>query len=37
LGNLRWSRSLSAESQPDQVDGATDSHEQPDQGENPLV
>lgn len=35
--HLRWSRSLSAESQPDQVDGPADSHEQADQGENPLV
>ena len=35
--NLRWSGSLSAESQPDQVDGPADSHEQADQGENPLI
>ena len=35
--NSRWSRSLAAKAQPDQVDGPTDSHEQADQGENPLV
>jgi hypothetical protein len=28
---------FAAESEPDQVDGPADSHEQADQGENPLV
>jgi len=37
LGNLRWSRSLAAKAQPDQVDGPADSHEQANQGEDPLV
>lgn len=36
-GNLRWSRSLAAKAQPDQIDGPANSHEQADQGENPLI
>ncbi len=37
MGNLRWSRSLATKAQPDQVDGPADSHEQADQGEDPLI